>query len=72
MSNQNVIRAWRDEEYRSGLSEAEKAQLPANPAGLIELSDAELSGVSGGMLPQTYASQCSLGWQCFSVSRCTW
>jgi mersacidin/lichenicidin family type 2 lantibiotic len=44
----NVIRAWKDEEYRLSLSEAERALLPANPAGLIDLTDAELSGIDGG------------------------
>jgi mersacidin/lichenicidin family type 2 lantibiotic len=48
MSNLDVIRAWKDEEYRNRLSEEEKALLPANPAGLVELSDADLSDVNGG------------------------
>jgi mersacidin/lichenicidin family type 2 lantibiotic len=40
MSNKNdVIRAWKDEEFRSQLSDAEKDQIPANPAGLLELTD---------------------------------
>jgi mersacidin/lichenicidin family type 2 lantibiotic len=33
MSTQNIIRAWKDESYRSSLSGAELAALPANPAG---------------------------------------
>jgi mersacidin/lichenicidin family type 2 lantibiotic len=48
MSVEKVIRAWKDAEYRRSLSEAEQALLPANPAGAIELGDAELEGVSGG------------------------
>lgn len=48
MVNADVIRAWKDEEYRQGLDEAELAQLPAHPAGLIELTDADLVGVDGG------------------------
>ena len=44
----DIIRAWKDEEYRSGLSDAERARLPANPAGIIELSDADLGAVAGG------------------------
>jgi mersacidin/lichenicidin family type 2 lantibiotic len=48
MSRRKIIRAWKDEEYRLGLSEAERALLPAHPAGLIELTDAELGAVEGG------------------------
>lgn len=48
MSKINVIRAWKDQAYRMSLSDAERAQLPANPAGSIELSDAELGSVAGG------------------------
>ena len=40
MTHLDIIRAWKDEEYRLSLSEAERALLPANPAGLIELTDA--------------------------------
>lgn len=38
MSTQNIIRAWKDESYRSSLSEAERAALPPNPAGVIAVS----------------------------------
>jgi mersacidin/lichenicidin family type 2 lantibiotic len=48
MSNLNIIRAWKAEEYRPSLSEAERVLLPAHPAGLIELADAELDAVAGG------------------------
>jgi mersacidin/lichenicidin family type 2 lantibiotic len=40
MSRQNIIRAWKDEEYRQSLSATEKETLPPNPAGLPELSEA--------------------------------
>ena len=49
MSIKNIIRAWKDEDYRLSLSEAERALLPEHPAGLIELSGAEMDGVNGGM-----------------------
>ncbi len=48
MSLQDVIRAWKDEDFRLSLSAAELAQLPANPAGLIELEDADLEAAAGG------------------------
>lgn len=47
MNKVDVIRALRDEEYRSGLSEAERALLPDHPAGLVELSTEQISSVSG-------------------------
>ena len=43
MSHIDIIRAWKDEEYRLSLSDAERATLPDHPAGLIELSDADLN-----------------------------
>jgi mersacidin/lichenicidin family type 2 lantibiotic len=39
MSNLDVVRAWKDEEYRLALSGPQLAELPVNPAGLIELAD---------------------------------
>ena len=43
----DIIRAWKDESYRSSLSAQEQAMLPENPAGALELSDAELDTVQG-------------------------
>ena len=51
MSTRNVIRAWKDPAYRNTLSAAERAALPANPAGSIELSAVELESVAGGRKP---------------------
>jgi mersacidin/lichenicidin family type 2 lantibiotic len=48
MSNVNIIRAWRDEEYRLSLSDAERALVPANPAGLVDVSEEDLDQVVGG------------------------
>jgi mersacidin/lichenicidin family type 2 lantibiotic len=48
LSQTDVIRAWKDEDFRSGLTDAQRASLPEHPAGLIELGDAELDGVAGG------------------------
>jgi mersacidin/lichenicidin family type 2 lantibiotic len=48
MSYLDIIRAWKDEEYRLSLSEEQRAVLPEHPAGLIELEDAELDDAAGG------------------------
>jgi mersacidin/lichenicidin family type 2 lantibiotic len=47
MAYQDIIRAWKDEEYRLSLSEEQRAVLPEHPAGLMELVDAELDNVQG-------------------------
>ena len=67
MSVQDVIRAWKDEEYRSSLSEAERALLPENPAGLIELTDEDLGAAAGGCCTNNgcYTPNCSQS-QCFT------
>ena len=37
MSAIDIVRAWSDEEYRLGLSAAQLAALPRNPAGEVAL-----------------------------------
>jgi mersacidin/lichenicidin family type 2 lantibiotic len=44
----DISRAWKDEMYRQTLSEEELHLLPANPAGELELADADLETISGG------------------------
>ncbi len=46
--NVDVVRAWRDDEYRNSLSEAERAMLPEHPVGLAEIDDDVLRSVTGG------------------------
>ena len=55
----HIVRVWKDETYRLSLSEEELSQLPANPAGMIELSDADLEGVSAAARSQGSSSCCS-------------
>lgn len=52
MSHANIIRAWKDKEYRLNLSDAEIAQLPNHASGLFELTDADLDSVVGGRPPE--------------------
>lgn len=47
MSRLDIIRAWKDKAYRNGLSAEQKAMLPENPAGAVELSDAEAATIEG-------------------------
>lgn len=48
MSNLDIIRAWKDEEYRNSLSDEQRSQLPENPAGMVELSDTDMESIAGG------------------------
>jgi mersacidin/lichenicidin family type 2 lantibiotic len=48
MSHNSIVRAWKDPVYRNSLSESERAALPPNPAGAIEISDLDLGKVAGG------------------------
>lgn len=47
MNLKHIIESWRDEEYRESLVGETRAQLPENPAGEIELDEADLSIVAG-------------------------
>ena len=57
MKKIDIIRAWKDEDYRNSLSQEELASLPENPAGMIEISDGDLGKASGGAL--TFTAQCT-------------
>src|SRR5258705_11460974 len=48
MSKPDVIRAWKDEQYRSSLKGSELAALPSHPAGMIDLSEIEVGAIVGG------------------------
>lgn len=57
----DVVRAWRDAEYRNSLSEEERATLPEHPVGFAEVDGELLKGVSGGAI----SLRCSTpAWSC--------
>ena len=69
MSNGDIVRAWKDAEYRQSLSAAEQALLPEHPAGAIELTEEELDQIAGaktelvltaGCCPETINLPCTL------------
>lgn len=47
MTNNEIVRTWKDEDYRLGLGKEELAFVPPHPAGIIELTDEDLAGVEG-------------------------
>jgi mersacidin/lichenicidin family type 2 lantibiotic len=66
MSQKDIIRAWKDRNYREGLSEEEKSLLPENPAGIVELSDDVLDNIAGGC-----GGGCGTGGNCTKRDNCT-
>lgn len=58
MSIQNIIRAWKDDQYRLSLSDEELALLPSDPAGSIELTDELLGQVAGGLVDVSVENSC--------------
>ncbi|MEA2601422.1 MAG: hypothetical protein QOF89_2414 [Acidobacteriota bacterium] len=59
MKKIDVVRAWRDEEYRNSLTAEERASLPESPAGLAVLEDSVLQSITGGCgRPSTFVSSC--------------
>jgi mersacidin/lichenicidin family type 2 lantibiotic len=47
MKKVDVIRAWRDAEYRNSLPEDVRSSLPEHPVGFADVNDDLLRGVSG-------------------------
>jgi mersacidin/lichenicidin family type 2 lantibiotic len=58
LSNEDIVRAWRDPDYYLQLDEEQRAALPAHPSGLVPLSASELEGVYGGYEEGTHYSHC--------------
>lgn len=57
----DVVRAWKDAKYRRSLSTEQLAQLPENPAGMVELSDTELDASGAAFIPpMTTAINCTM------------
>ena len=48
MNRLDIVRAWKDEEYRNSLTEAQRAALPQNPAGVSEMNVSGIERAAGG------------------------
>ncbi len=53
MSQEDIIRAWKEPAYRQHLSATERAELPPHPIGEINLTMAQLDQMSGGFASPT-------------------
>lgn len=49
MKKIHLYRAFRDQDYYLSLTEEERAALPANPAGNVEIDADDLRAVAGGI-----------------------
>lgn len=45
----DIVRAWKDAEYRKTLTPEQLATLPPSPAGSPELTEDELKSIAGGL-----------------------
>lgn len=54
--NKDIVRAWKDPMTRELLAAADTA---FHPAGLVELSDADLRDATGASIPVTTAITCT-------------
>ena len=73
MKKADVVRAWRDPEYRKSLSQAERDALPPSPVGdaPTHVSDDALRRVSGGGLIWSLLTRCEeISAEMSSSSRC--
>lgn len=79
MSTVDIIRAWKDKNYRESLSEVERALLPDHPAGAIELPENVLVSIVGeagagwtkyGETCTVSGDQYSCGWVCTKTTEC--
>ena len=46
MATMEIVKAWKDEEYRDTLTTEQLAQLPEHPSGIIEFEQPELEDES--------------------------
>jgi mersacidin/lichenicidin family type 2 lantibiotic len=70
MDKEQIIRAWKDEEYRSALGEADSSLLPEHPAGVIEIPDERMDEVAGGFTLSTcgFVLSIYMGGTCSNLS----
>jgi len=59
LSNDDIIRAWKDEEFRRSLTAEQAAQLPDHPSGDIEMSDAGLDEARAAGGQRTFSNGCN-------------
>jgi mersacidin/lichenicidin family type 2 lantibiotic len=66
MSNKDIIEYWKNSEHRLNLTAEERAKLPENPAGLVELTDEALDDLISGAGKEAEPASC--GWDSCNVA----
>lgn len=56
MSSEEIIRAWKDPQYRRSLTKSKARLLPKHPAGIVEIADEDLGVIAGGFSTKTEPS----------------
>lgn len=67
MKKNQILAAWRDEEYFLSLSDEERAQIPDHPAGVLAVEDDVLRSITGGCSPTAGTKGCT----CPTSAYCT-
>ena len=58
LSNEEIIRAWKDKAFRNSLTPEQLAQLPEHPSGAIEIQAADRDEAAG-FFPSTRGRGCT-------------
>jgi mersacidin/lichenicidin family type 2 lantibiotic len=61
MKKNQILTAWRDEEYFLSLTDEERAQIPEHPAGVLAVEDDLLRTITGGCGPYKTLSGAGCG-----------
>ncbi|MCP4548729.1 MAG: mersacidin/lichenicidin family type 2 lantibiotic [bacterium] len=48
MKKEQIVKAWKNAEYRETLTETERSAMPGHPCGLVELDERDLGTAAGG------------------------
>jgi mersacidin/lichenicidin family type 2 lantibiotic len=72
MSNEQIVRAWKDSKFRASLTAEQRQMLPQNPIGELDLSEEELGIVAGGLTSPVCTDYCThAGTRCGNTKYCT-
>lgn len=61
VTDDNIVRAWKDRRYRASLAATDNATLPAHPAGLSPLGIDQLGQAAGGATMDLFTIGCCTG-----------
>jgi mersacidin/lichenicidin family type 2 lantibiotic len=67
MTIHEIVRAWKDTDYRASLSDTQRAALPAHPVGAIELDVDDLEVAAGGTPHNSSQARCTPLFVCHSA-----